>query len=123
MVDVALEDVFIARVAEPGAVFGDISFLLDQPHSATVIAAEPSSFHVVEDPEAFLEAEPRVAIYVAQVLARRLNAVNHLLAEARHRVEEPDRPPAYLLRDPRAHGPRAADPLSHRARDGRVSRA
>ena len=96
VVDVALEDVFIARVAEPGAVFGEMSFLLDQLHSATVLAAEPASFHVIDDPESFLEAESRVAIYVARILARRLNAVNHLLAEARHRVEEPDRPPAYL---------------------------
>jgi CRP-like cAMP-binding protein len=96
-VDVALEDVFIARVAEPGAVFGEVSFLLDQLHSATVTAAERSSFHVIDRPEAFLEAEARVAIYLAHVLARRLNAVNHLLAEARHRVEEPDRPPAYLM--------------------------
>jgi signal-transduction protein with cAMP-binding, CBS, and nucleotidyltransferase domain len=97
VVDVAVEDVFIARVSEPGAVFGDVAFLLGQPHGAAVIAAEASRFHVVEDPEAFLEAEPRVAIYVAQVLARRLNAVNHLLAEARHRIDDPDRPPAYLL--------------------------
>jgi len=96
VVDVLLEDVFIARVSEPGAVFGDVSFLLDQPHSAAVIATEASHFHVVEDPEAFLEAEPRIAIYVAQVLARRLNAVNHLLAEARHRIDQPDQPPAYL---------------------------
>ena len=35
-VDVRLEDMFIARVAEPGAVFGDIAFLLDQPHTAQV---------------------------------------------------------------------------------------
>jgi CRP/FNR family transcriptional regulator, cyclic AMP receptor protein len=97
VVDVTLEDVFIARVSEPGAVFGDVAFLLDQPHSAAVTAAEVSRFHVVEDPEGFLEAEPRVAIYVAQILARRLNAVNHLLAEARHRIDEPDRPPAYLM--------------------------
>jgi len=98
MVDVVLEDVFIARVTEPGAVFGEISFLLDQPHSAAVIAAAAAAarFHVVENPEAFLEAEPRVAIYVARVLARRLNAVNHLLAEARHRIEQPDGPPAHL---------------------------
>jgi CRP-like cAMP-binding protein len=88
VVDVALEDVFIARVAEPGAVFGDISFLLDQPHTAEVKAVQPSSFHLVEEPEAFLEAEPKVAIYVAQVLARRLNAVNHLLVDARRRVGE-----------------------------------
>jgi signal-transduction protein with cAMP-binding, CBS, and nucleotidyltransferase domain len=96
VVDVALEHVFIARVTEPGAVFGDVSFLLDQPHSAAVVAAEASRFHVVEDPEAFLETEPRIAIYVARILARRLNAVNHLLAEARHRIDAPDGPPAHL---------------------------
>jgi CRP/FNR family cyclic AMP-dependent transcriptional regulator len=87
-VDVGLENTFIARVAEPGAVFGDIAFLLDLPHTAEVMAVQPSSFHLVENPEAFLEAEPKVAIYVAQVLARRLNAVNHLLVEARRRVAE-----------------------------------
>ena len=34
----------IARVSEPGAVFGEISALLDQPHSADVRAVETSSF-------------------------------------------------------------------------------
>ena len=89
-VDVTLEDTFIARVAEPGAVFGDLAFLLDQPHTATVTAVQPSSFYVVEEPEVFLETEPKVAIYVARILARRLNAVNHLLVEARRRVAETD---------------------------------
>ncbi|HSA81599.1 MAG TPA: cyclic nucleotide-binding domain-containing protein [Geminicoccaceae bacterium] len=89
-VDVALEDTFIARVAEPGAVFGDLAFLLDQPHTATVTAVQPCSFHVVEEPEAFLEAEPKVAVYVARVLARRMNAVNHLLVEARRRASDSD---------------------------------
>lgn len=89
-VDVGLEDTFIARVAEPGTVFGDLAFLLDQPHTATVTAVQPSSFYVVEDPEAFLESEPKVAIYVARILARRLNAVNHLLVETRRRVTDTD---------------------------------
>lgn len=87
-VDVGVEDMFIARVAEPGAVFGDVAFLLDQPHTASVVAVQPSSFRVVDDPEAFLETEPQVAIHVARVLARRLNAVNHLLVDARRRVAE-----------------------------------
>lgn len=89
-VDVRIEDIFIARVTEPGSVFGDIAFLLDQPHTAAVTAVQPCTFYVIEDPEGFLEAEPRVAIYVAQVLARRLNAVNHLLVEARRRIAETD---------------------------------
>lgn len=90
-VDIVMEDVFIARVTEPGSVFGDMAYLLDQPHTAQVVAVQPSSCHVVADPEAFLEAEPRVAIYVARALARRLNAVNHLLVEARHRIAPSDR--------------------------------
>ena len=34
----------IATVAEPGAVFGELSILLDQPHTADVLALETSQF-------------------------------------------------------------------------------
>ena len=36
----------IARVTQPNAVFGELSALLDQPHTADVRALEPSQFHV-----------------------------------------------------------------------------
>ena len=36
----------IATVAEPGSVFGELSALLDQPHSADVCTIETSEFHV-----------------------------------------------------------------------------
>jgi hypothetical protein len=49
---------------------------------------QSSSFYFVEDAESFLRAEPVAALYIAMVLARRLNAVNHLLVEARRRVTE-----------------------------------
>jgi CRP/FNR family cyclic AMP-dependent transcriptional regulator len=96
-VEIAIEDMFIAQVSEPGSVLGDLAFLLDQPHTATVTAVLPSSFHVVDDPEAFLEAEPRVAVYIARILARRLNAVNHLLVDARRRSAGPDEGRALLM--------------------------
>lgn len=89
-VEIAIEDMFIARVSEPGAVLGDIAFLLEQPHTATVTALQPSICYVIEEPDAFFEAEPRVAIYVARLLARRLNAVNHLLVDARRRSADSD---------------------------------
>jgi CRP/FNR family transcriptional regulator, cyclic AMP receptor protein len=38
----------IAKVAEPGAVFGEVSVLLDQPHAADVRALEISQFHVAD---------------------------------------------------------------------------
>ena len=87
-VDVLVDDVDVARIDEPGAVFGDVSLLLDHEHKADVRAVQPSSFHVVEDGEAFLDAEPGVLLYIAKVLARRLDAVNHLLIEGRNRSAE-----------------------------------
>jgi CRP/FNR family transcriptional regulator, cyclic AMP receptor protein len=87
-VDVVVDDVEVVRISEPGAVFGDVALLLDQPHKADVRAVQPSSFHVVEDGEAFLDAEPAVLLYIAKVLARRLDAVNHLLIEGKSRSAE-----------------------------------
>jgi Cyclic nucleotide-binding domain len=43
-VDVVKDQWQIARVVEPGAVFGDMAALRGQPHSANVIAVQPSSF-------------------------------------------------------------------------------
>src|SRR5262249_24015254 len=45
-VAVVKEGVEIARVTEPGAVFGELSVLLDQPHTAD--ALEASQFHVAD---------------------------------------------------------------------------
>lgn len=46
----------IAHVREPGAVFGEMSIFLDEPHTASVQAATDARVHVIEDAEAFLEA-------------------------------------------------------------------
>src|SRR5262245_49293663 len=47
-VAVVKESIEIAKVAEPGAVFGELSALLEQPHAADVRALETSQFHVVD---------------------------------------------------------------------------
>jgi CRP-like cAMP-binding protein len=69
------EDTEIARVAERGAVFGELSVLLDQPHTAEVCALETSQFHVA-DAAGLLARDPMTVLYRATVLARRLNAAN-----------------------------------------------
>jgi CRP/FNR family transcriptional regulator, cyclic AMP receptor protein len=85
-VDVVMDEVDLTRVDQPGAVFGDIGLLLGTPHTADVIAVQSSSFYVVEDAGAFLKSEPLAALYLATVLAGRLDAVNHLVVEARRRA-------------------------------------
>ena len=70
VVDVVKDEVQLTRVSEPGAVFGDMSVLLGQPHTADVLAVAPSSFYIVDHAEGFLRQEPLVALYVATVLAR-----------------------------------------------------
>lgn len=91
VVDVVRGEVQITRVSEPGAVFGDMSVLLGQPHTADVLAVEPSSFYIVDQAEDFLRKEPVVALYVATVLARRLDEVNGHLIHAWTRPEPEQR--------------------------------
>ena len=66
------DSVEIARVAHPGAVIGELSALLDQPHTADVRTLEDSQFHVAES--ALLEKDPVTLLYVARILAQRLIA-------------------------------------------------
>ena len=57
-VEVYKGDVLISTTAEPGTVFGELSALLGGNHLATVNAAKPSTFYVVENPRAFLATSP-----------------------------------------------------------------
>ena len=47
-VEVVKEGIRIAKVTEPGAVLGELSVLLDKPHTADVRALEASQFHVAD---------------------------------------------------------------------------
>src|SRR6478735_1798947 len=85
-VAVIKEGVEIARVTEPGAVFGELSVLLDQPHTADVRALEVSQFHVA-DAATLLRVDPIALLYVATVLARRLDDANQALIELRRELE------------------------------------
>lgn len=76
---VVRQGVEIAKVAEPGAVFGDISALLDTPHTADVRAVEISVFHVADAATAL--QDPAVLVHVARILAQRLNGANQALIE------------------------------------------
>jgi CRP/FNR family cyclic AMP-dependent transcriptional regulator len=80
VVAIVKEGVEIAKVAEPGAVFGELSALLDQPHTADVRALETSQFYVA-DAAALLVQDPTALLYIAAVLARRLDIANKAVIE------------------------------------------
>jgi CRP-like cAMP-binding protein len=84
----------IARVTEPGAIFGELSVLLDQPHTADVRTLETSEFHVA-DAAALLTHDPIVLLYVTTVLARRLDGANGALVELRNQIQT-DQPPSVI---------------------------
>jgi CRP-like cAMP-binding protein len=85
-VEVIKEGVQIAKVTEPGAVFGELSVLLDQPHTADVRALEVSQFHVA-DAATLLRIDPIGLLYVATVMARRLDSANKALIELKRQVQ------------------------------------
>jgi CRP/FNR family transcriptional regulator, cyclic AMP receptor protein len=75
----------IAKVAQPGAVFGELSALLDQPHGADVRTLEKSEFHVAD--AANLLQDPAALLYVTMVLARRLDGANQAFIELKAQIE------------------------------------
>ena len=79
--EVVKGDSVVATLAEPGAVLGEMSVLLDQPHTATVRAAQDSAIYEIDDAAAFLRQQPGVALIIARMLAQRLNVANTYLAD------------------------------------------
>jgi CRP/FNR family transcriptional regulator, cyclic AMP receptor protein len=89
-VEVVRDGVRLAEVNEPGAVFGELALLLGRPHTADVRALQPSTFYVAEGHN-FLESNPTAALYVAVILAGRLDLVNRYLIEARNQLKPAER--------------------------------
>jgi CRP/FNR family transcriptional regulator, cyclic AMP receptor protein len=86
-VEVLRGDTQVAVVEEPGAVFGEMSVLLNRPHTATVRALTPVTVHVFDDAEKFLRSNPEIAFMVGRLLAGRLNAATTYLADLKQQFE------------------------------------
>jgi CRP-like cAMP-binding protein len=80
-IEVMRGDVQVAVVSEPGAFFGEMSVLLDVPHTATVRTLSQATVHAFDDADAFLRSEPEIALTVARMLAQRLNAATTYLVD------------------------------------------
>jgi CRP-like cAMP-binding protein len=81
-------DTVVATVAEPGAILGEMSVLLNRPHTATVRAASASAIYEFSDAASFLRAQPAVALLVARLLAHRLNVATTYLADIKRQYAD-----------------------------------
>ena len=77
------KDEVLAEVTEPGAVFGELSALLNLPHTADVQTLKTSEFHVAR---VELLDDPVILLHVAAILAQRLNLANEVLVDLKNEV-------------------------------------
>jgi CRP-like cAMP-binding protein len=82
--DVVRGDTVVATLTEPGAVLGEMSVLLDAPHTATVRAATDSVVYEIDDAATFLRRQPAVTLIIARMMAQRLNVATTYLADLKH---------------------------------------
>jgi len=80
-VPVVKEGVEIAKVTEPGAVFGELSAWLGQGHT------EESKFHVVSTAAPLMQ-DPVALPYVATVVERREDSANRAQAELKRQIQD-----------------------------------
>ena len=79
-VEILKGDFQVNIVSEPGAVFGEMSILLKNPHMATVRARKSCQVHMIPDGEAFLRSNPGTAYDLLRIMASRLHGVTNYLS-------------------------------------------
>ena len=77
-----------ARIDTPGAVFGEMSAVLDSTATATVRAVGDVSVRVVDDPIGFLTDNPGAALAVLRTTAARLDGLTQYLVDVKHQFAD-----------------------------------
>ncbi|HSV41741.1 MAG TPA: Crp/Fnr family transcriptional regulator [Nocardioidaceae bacterium] len=78
----------VGVVDQPGAVMGEVGFLLDSPATATATAVGECRCLRADDPETFLRERPEFTVAIARVLARRLDLVTGYLADLQNQYAD-----------------------------------
>lgn len=84
------EQVEVANIDHPGAIFGEVALLLGIPQPATVIATSPSRFYVIEDAAAFVRENPNFVLHLSRMLAMRVHMLSGYLADLKKQFADHD---------------------------------
>lgn len=87
-VEVLRDGKFVSAIKQPGAIFGEMSMLLERPHSATVRAVTDVQLYVIHDALKVLEAHPSWLLQIARLLAQRVNTTTAQLVALKSREGE-----------------------------------
>ena len=86
--EVVRNGVRVVLITEPGSFVGEISALLGSAPTASVVAAQDSTVHVLDQASAAVRGNPELTYAVAQLLARRLVAVTAYLVDIKRQYAD-----------------------------------
>jgi CRP/FNR family transcriptional regulator, cyclic AMP receptor protein len=87
-VEVTKGETPITVIREPGAILGEVSILLDQPHTASIEAIEETRCYVTREGKDFLARHPQILMAVAETLAMRLKRMMGYLTDLKAQYED-----------------------------------
>lgn len=85
-IEVSRQGVVVTTIRQPGTIFGEISVLLDAPHTATVRALTAVEVFVIDDALAVLQRHPHLLLQIARLLAKRVANTTAALVAAERAV-------------------------------------
>jgi hypothetical protein len=86
--EVVRNGIRIVLISEPGAFLGEISAVTGSAPTASVVAAEDSTVHVMDDASAAVQKRPELTYAIAQLLARRLTALTAYLVDIKRQYAD-----------------------------------
>ena len=86
VIEIVRDGVRVALVNEPGAILGEMSVLLDLPHTATARALSSGRAYELEHAREFLRSRPDTAMFLAELLAQRLNEATTAIVDLVHQL-------------------------------------
>jgi CRP-like cAMP-binding protein len=87
-IEVLKDGVLVAEIFEAGAVFGEMSWLLETMPTATVRTLAPSTFRHAANPRDFVRQHPDVALHMAAILARRIDSLTRYVVDIRNQFRD-----------------------------------
>lgn len=79
--DIIKNTICVATVEEPGSIVGEMSAILDIPHTAKVCAKTFVKAYKIENGSDYFKSHQQLSWYVAKLLAQRLNAATTYLVD------------------------------------------